>query len=116
MSEEKKDKVEELETRELITYVSGEYLSAASQMIAWQFIDGPDNYGGTDRKAERRRFTEEAAHLMRHNAPQAYQYFFENNHTDHALPPGTIDIILSYVWKERPLFMGGEPIVKGIIH
>lgn len=100
--EEKKSQLEG-EIREELSYISGEYLSAASSMVAWQFIDtppeeAPDNLIN---------FATRCADLMRFHCPIAYSYFFQNNTQDWPLPVGTLDVVLKNIRKERPLFLGG---------
>jgi hypothetical protein len=94
---------EQPETHVEMVYISGEYLSAACQMIAWQFLDSPEE------PASKEEFRERAERLMRQHCPLAYAFFFENSHTEYVLPPGTLDIILSYIWQHNPKFLGGKP-------
>jgi len=104
---ELKQKDQEQEPAEVIeetSYISGEYLSAAVQMVAWQFIDEPEHEAPADLNI----FADKAGRLMRQHCPIAYSYFFQNMGGELALPLGTLDIILTEVRKQRPMFLGGD--------
>lgn len=90
--------------REEMSYISGEYLSAAASMVAWQFIDRPES----DWPADANYFAEVACELMRQHCPIAYMYFYQNSSGDFPLPTGTLDIILQNVRAEKPTFLGGN--------
>lgn len=95
---------EEVEVVDHVTYISGEYLSAACNMIAWQFMDSERVW----KKEELQEFTDLAAELLRQHCPLAYSYFFQNVVGDNVLPTGTIDIIITHIRQHQPLFMGGR--------
>lgn len=102
MEEQTNEKAEKPEVREEMVYISGEYLSAACQMVAWQFLDNPKE------PTNKEEFRERAEYLMRQHCPIAYAFFFDNSQFEHALSPGTLDIILSYIWQHNPKFLGGK--------
>lgn len=93
------------EEREEISWMSGEYLSAACAMVAWQFIDEPADSALTPKNLVE--LAERATYLMRQHCPLAYAYFFQNNVGDNPLPTGTLQIVLDAIRKERPIFLGG---------
>ena len=100
---EKAEKTEQYEVREEMVYISGEYLSAACQMVAWQFLDNPKE------PVNKEEFRERAEQLMRQHCPVAYAFFFDNYQSGYVLPPGTLDIILSHIRQHNPKFLGGKP-------
>ena len=99
--QEQEDKVEVIEET---SYISGEYLSAAVQMVAWQFIDAPEHEAPADLNI----FADKAGRMMRQHCPIAYSYFFQNMGGELALPLGTLDIILTEIRKQRPMYLGGD--------
>lgn len=107
MEEQNKSQAQEQpeEVREEIAYISGEYLSAACNMIAWQFIDSKEE------PATFEEFRARCDHLMRQHCPQAYAYFFQHlvHPESYILPYGTVDIIRTYIRQQWPTFMGGRP-------
>lgn len=91
------------EVRDETHWITGEYLSAACNMVARQYLDGDHHYAPNDRAA----FAEDAAYKLKQHAPLAYAFFFQNYHGEATIPPGTVDIILDYIRKENPTFLGG---------
>lgn len=91
------------EVRDETHWITGEYLSAACNMVARQYIDGDKHYPADALQA----FTEDAAYKLKQHTPLAYAYFFQNYNGDNVIPPGTVDIILDYIRKEVPTFLGG---------
>ena len=89
-----------------IAYITGEYLSAACNMVAQQFIEDEEEYGKGEE--ERIRFVNKCADQLRQHTPLAYSYFFQYGITDEALPRGTSDIILGYIREKKPTFLGGD--------
>jgi hypothetical protein len=103
--EKKQNQNEEQKPDEVIeetAYISGEYLSCACGMVAWQYIDS------TDPDPTPEEFMEQCARHLRQHAPVAYSYFFQNHHGDAPLPSGTVDVIRDHVRMHKPSFMGGD--------
>lgn len=113
MSEEKETYAPQEETEvqenviEEIAYISGEYLSAACSMIAWQFIDA--EISEDPHPKDRAEFADRVERMLRQHTPLAYSYFFQNHYGEHVIPTGTQDIILREIRRKVPTFLGGEP-------
>lgn len=95
---------EPVEVVDEVTYISGEYLSAAMAMAAWQFLDRPKE----DLPTNFNDFAEQCVRIVRQHTPIVYAYFFNNHVGDWALPTGTIAIICDNIRKNgMPEFLGG---------
>lgn len=85
-------------------YISGEYLSAAAGMVAWQLIDNEEaQFASMEEVLDR------IEYIMRVHCPLARKYFLDHYPDERRLPPGANEIILDFVWQHRPMFMGGRP-------
>lgn len=93
---------EETEVREEISWISGEYLSYAAGMVAIQIIDNKMEFEDV------LDFELKVDYLMRQHAPIAYSYLFQNSQGTKVLPQGTYDIVLKYIRRAFPMFLGGE--------
>lgn len=98
---------ETIETKDEVSFLSGEYLTFACHLVALQIIDGSIE-DMTWSKSEMEEFKERMTYLMRQHAPIAYAYFFQESTGDDILPQGTIDVILEIIRREIPTFMGGK--------
>lgn len=97
---------EQEQTREDLWWISGEYLSAAVNMCAWQFIDDED---AEDVYKTPKEFAERLEYVMRQHCPIAYSYFFQQgNSGEYALPYGTIKIVVDIIRTKKPAFLRGE--------
>lgn len=102
---------EPVEVIDEVTYISGEYLSAATGMIAWQFIDRPVE----DMPDTYEEFAEQCVRLTRQHTPIVYAYFHANHVGDFILPTGTMDVVLQNIRANgHPNFLGGDS--RGEIH
>lgn len=107
MNVEDNQNVQPDEVREDIHYITGEYLSAAANMVAWQFIEDDAEY---ETKED---FKLRLTHVFRQHCPVAYSYFFQFSPGEDVLPDGTAQIVLDIIRTKKPTFLGGK--ISGII-
>lgn len=92
---------EEIEHREHVWWVTAPYMTGVCHIIAEQYVARVD-YHPTSFKE----FREDVTFVLRQHCPVAYEYIFSKRQMLH-IPSGSMNIIISLIREQRPLFGTG---------